>query len=507
MSVNTNIPIRFEQVEDYDSRFQKVKIWLMHLGKNYNNSFFDMDAVVNAMATLKNTPILGYVEKSKFGSDDFRGHESELVVEDGEVKIHYLGQAYGVIPENCNPRFEQKTGDDGQLLDYLVVDGLIWTKFDEAKSILDESGEVNQSMELDDEYDGFWDEEGFFHFTNFKFYGACMLGKDVLPAMQKASVETVFSTDVIKSEIDKKLKEFYQIQNQSKEVTCMTLEELMSKYSVTVEGLAEKGIVAEDFSVEELEVKIQETFESTDVVEETQEEVVEEVVEDNASTENVEEEFENKEDVVEDNQDEVADKYRRTFELSHEDIRWRMYEQLDTHMNSKGLEGWYYISSVYESHIIVEEDNERFFKVDYAKDGDNINLGEAVEVFGMFLTSDEKGALELMRANFEKYEKENEELRSFQSGVVKAQHKAEAEVVFSNFTKLTEEDVKELKENIHNFTIEQVESKCYELLGRKTANFTKKDAPASIKMNFSNSEDQPIKTGTDSIFAKHGIIK
>lgn len=516
-NVSKNISVNFEKIDDIDDRFMRFKIWIVNVGVNHNNSKFTKESIIKAIPTLYNTPILGYIEEDGAGNKDFRGHEMEIVVKDGNVKTHYLGSAYGTIPLDCNPKFEYRTNELGGTEEYLTVEAVMWTKFDDAVDIMKRDSAKHQSMELSEKYTGKWNEEGYFEFEEFQFFGCTILGEGVMPGIPQSTIEHLFTKHNIQKDIDEKMVEYSHIfekhlnKNQFKEVTYMTLEELLNKYSLTVEALAEKGIVSEDFSVEELELKIQEAFEVTEDVEEVQAEVIEEVVEEvveEATTENVEEEFENKtDDKVEGTQVNVADKYTRTFELSHEDIRWKMYEQLDNHMNAKGLDGWYYISSVYESYIVVEEESEKFYKVDYSKDGDNIILGEAVEVFGMFLTSEEKGALELMRANFEKYEKENEELKSFQSGVIKAQHEAEAETIFSNFTKLTEDDVKELKENIHDFTIEQIESKCFELLGRKTVSFTKKEAPASLKMNFSTTEDQPVKTGTDSIFAKHGIIK
>jgi hypothetical protein len=523
MKVNTKIPVRFENVENYDSRFQKVKIWLMHLGKNYNRSVFDKDVVEQAFDSLKNTPILGYIEESKFGDKDFRGHEMELVVEDGEIKTKYIGQAFGVIPENCNPRFEQKEGDTGELLDYLVVDGLLWTKFDDAISIINEQGEVNQSMELHDEYDGSWDEQGYFHFSKFKFYGACMLGQDVLPAMQKASVEKVFSTNVIQDEITRKLEEFSQLVNQNnfKEVEHVTLEELLAKYSLTVEALAEKGINVEEYSVEDLEAKIQE-FSTEDNQEDGQVEDGEVVStemgkedgeEDEGSEEGQEDnsdetEF-SKEDGQEDStvvEDSTPEKFQLNFELSHDDIRSKMYETLDTTINqANSTEDWYYIVSIYESYIVAENGwGDKFYMVDYTKDGDNITLGSVSEVFAMFLTKEEKGALELMRSNFEAYEKENQELKEFKATVEKQSHEAEAEELFAQFGKLSNDDLAEIRENVHNFSISEIESKLYELIGRKTAQFSREPKSPSLKVGL---EPQERTSTVDSLFSKHGIRK
>lgn len=527
MKVNTKIPVRFEKVEDYDSRFQKVKIWLMHLGKNYNKSVFSKEVVEEAFDTLKNTPILGYIEESRLGDKDFRGHEMELVVEDGEIKSRYLGQAFGVIPENCNPRFEQKEGDNGDLLDYLVVDGLLWTKFDEAVSILEDSeGEVAQSMELHDEYDGSWDEEGWFHFSKIKFYGACMLGADVLPAMQKASVEKVFSTNVIQNEITRKLEEFSKLVDKNfKEVNHVTLEELLAKYSLSVEALAEKGIKVEEYSIEDLEAKIQEfSNEQEDNQEDGQEgsegegtstEMGKEGEEDNEGSEGKEgeegTEFEN-----EDGQgstggeDNPQEKFQLKFELSHDDIRSKMYASLDSHITQSGFqEDWHYIVSIYESHLVAENGwGDKFYMVDYSKDGDNITLGKVSEVFGMFLTAEEKGALELMRSSFEAFEKENQELKEFKANVMKESHEAEAEELFAQakFNKLSDEDLADIKAEVHNFSIEEIETKLYEMLGRKTATFSRKDTNStSIKLKIDTQER--TSSSIDSLFNKHGIRK
>lgn len=503
MKVNTEIPVRFEKVEDYDSRFQKVKIWLMHLGKNYNNSNFDAEVVIESMNTLKNTPILGYIEESRLGDKDFKGHELELVVEDGEVKDKYIGQAFGVIPENCNPRFEKKAGDTGELLDFLVVDGLLWTKFDDAISILNESGEVQQSMELHKEYDGYWDEEGYFNFTKFSFYGACMLGKNVSPAMQKASVEKVFSTNAIQDVITKKLEEFHEFSmSHSKEVEHqMTLEEILAKYSVTAESLTEKGIVVEDFTMEELEVKIQESFDTTDP-EPTDPEPNPE-----AQPEDIDPEPE-PEPVDPEPELENESKVYHKFALAHDDIRNQLYGQVQDYVEGNEIGDRYdfWISKVYDDHIILQDEyTNKLYKVAYSKDNDLVSLNSHVEVYASYLTVEEKGALELMRSNFEVISQENEELKTFQKDIFKAQHESQVEELFTQFSKLTDEDVADIKENVHQFTVEEVEAKLFELLGRKTATFSKKEtaSPSKIQLKFDSIKQE--RTSVDHFFEKHGI--
>lgn len=526
-NVLKTIPVLFEKVDQIDTRFQKVKIWLMHLGQNYNNSIFTRESVEDAMETLKNTPILGFVEESRLGEKDFRGHEVELVVEGGELKTKYIGQAFGLIPESCNPRFETKKGDFDNDLEYLVVDGLMWTKLDDGVNILNAHGEVSQSMELHDDYDGYFNEEDVFVFTKFAFYGACLLGQDVLPAMQKATVEVSFSANVnvYQEEIARKLEE-YQIafsKKQNKEVQDMTLEQLLAKYSTTVELLAEKGVEVTAFSVEDLEAKLEEVFttgqeDSEGELPVTQMEGEDGAVVDGESSVEGEGEPESEGDPEGEPESEFSqegegeitpEKFTVTFELSHDDIRSQMWNKIDTHMSESGItDSWFYISKVYDSHVIVESDSgDRFYKVDYARENDVISFSDVAEVHPMFLTTDEKGALELMRSSFDQYERENAELKEFQASVLKGQHEVLAEEVISQFDKLTADDVVEIRENIHNFTIEQIESKCFELVGRKTTKFStpKVSQSYSMKIGVNPNQESANPNGYAHLFKKHGL--
>ena len=60
-----SFPVMFEKVKDFemeDDRFTKVKVWLMHLGTNLNNSAFEKSVVDKAIPTLQYIPIMGFVE-------------------------------------------------------------------------------------------------------------------------------------------------------------------------------------------------------------------------------------------------------------------------------------------------------------------------------------------------------------------------------------------------------------------------------------------------------------
>ena len=212
-----SLPVFFtvkNEVEAGDGRFLQVTIDVLNTGLNANDSYFTKEVVNENIETIKNTPILGFVTKDTFGDKDFKGHEYVLTKTDKDgVKRKYIGSAFGVIPESCNPRWIQKETDDGTILETLQVDGLMWSKFDDAVGIMERDFEKAQSMELEPtNIEGFEDDDGVFHFTKFSFDGCCVLGDSKLPAMEDANIKVnsvQFSISDFVKEIKEELSDIY----------------------------------------------------------------------------------------------------------------------------------------------------------------------------------------------------------------------------------------------------------------------------------------------------------
>ena len=209
-----------EEITSEDTRFLRVVIDVMHDGENLNNSFFSKEVVDSCIDSIKNTPILGFIKKDKFSDEDFKGHEYITKRTEDGVEEVYLGRAYGVIPESCNPRWVTKVCPDGIERDFVQVDALIWEKFSDATSIIKRDGEKPESMELEvSSVEGYEDEDGIFHFTKFRFDGACLLGDDVPPAMIGANVRVDNGvnftmsdiTESIRSELNDKIDLFNKV--------------------------------------------------------------------------------------------------------------------------------------------------------------------------------------------------------------------------------------------------------------------------------------------------------
>lgn len=217
--MNQRYPVSFIKKGEYESsdfRFIDVSIDVMHTGANLNKTSFTKDAINKAVPTICNTPILGYVVDELDEEDkDFKGHEHELRITDKDVKYVYAGQAYGVIPESCNPRWIVKDDGTGIEREYLRVDGLIWTKFSDPVDIFTRDGTKNHSVELTDMACGPADKNGNVPVGSFKFDGCCIMSTtdpSIKPAMTGSCVTANFSVEDITAQIRDRLYEYQAIQ-------------------------------------------------------------------------------------------------------------------------------------------------------------------------------------------------------------------------------------------------------------------------------------------------------
>lgn len=221
-----SFPVTFEKIEEIDGadgRFTKVKIWLMHLGENFNGSVFEKDAVDDAIPTLEYIPIVAFIEDNKAGEKDCSNHRYIITKDEKGIRRKYMGNAYGVImsSEDNNAHYEERLCDDGETRTFLVVDGLIWNMFEDSSEIINRDLVKNQSMELFDDgssISGYEDKDGLFHFTKFSFRAACILGDDYEPAMINSTVEVQFTmSDFVKniqSELNDKFMTFTKMVNE-----------------------------------------------------------------------------------------------------------------------------------------------------------------------------------------------------------------------------------------------------------------------------------------------------
>lgn len=255
----TSIPITFEvnsEISNSDTRFLNCTIDVLHTGTNFNGSVFSKEVVEENIETIKNTPILGFIQKTS-DEEDFSGHEYIITKDKNGIHRKNIGSAWGVVPESCNPRWYSKTLDTGEEVEMLQVDALLWSKLEDSRDIMLRDIEKAQSMELNPEsIDGYEDPEtGLFHFTKFSFEGCTILGKNYEPAMQDANITINFTvSDFVKniqSELINKYSEFTKLVNDTTNQDFTSLNMVDEKFNGGVENMEKNDFaqtILEQFS-------------------------------------------------------------------------------------------------------------------------------------------------------------------------------------------------------------------------------------------------------------------
>lgn len=483
MAINVTkarIPVVFEVNDDSDNRFKKVKIWIAHTGENLNNSYFAKETLEEMAKTLPKIPIVGYIEADENGNNDFTDHRQEIVIKSGEgADIKYAGHAYGFIPEECNSQFEIRNGKE-----WLTAEGYVWTKFKDALEIFNsDNGIKSQSMEIV-EAEGKVDDIGRMVFDSAVFSALCILGEDVPPAMTGSTVE------------------FYS--------------EKKNQYQF------ELSQMIEEFEKEKGESKLSKTDNTLDTnenaIENGENELDDEIVEDNTLEKGVAEEGDSKDlepepepepelsddegdlgDSVEPNSEDGSELFSVddnnisfNFQLSHEDQRAGLYKKL----REKIENGYCYIIEMYNKHAFVEqvtydenyeERDEKMLRVNFDSEGGEISLGEVEEVFPMFLTATEKDTIDNQRNEIEELNGRLEELSEFKE---KSELTAKEDLVSTYAEELTEDVVKNIRENFSTMTVEDVEKEVALQFFKKTQAEKEDNATSVAVKNFSKTKEK-----------------
>ena len=203
---------------------------------------------------------------------------------------------------------------------------------------------------------------------------------------------------------------------------------------------------------------------------------------------------------------EEVEKFSKTFELSHNDIRSALYQLLRPYEESDN--DWYWIVEVYDNRFVYEGCMGNYWGQNYTKDGDAVSLdGERYELYAEFVTASEKAQLESMRSNYSSIEAELNKYKE-------AEAYADKMTVFedesySNY--LETDEFKELmsEDNVKKFTKEELQEKADAALGKlvkknKTFAFSteKKDDKKKSPSFFAFAKQETDSSFLDSLLKK-----
>lgn len=241
----------------------KCEIKVLYVGENRNRSYITKEVATEMAQSLPGCPIVGYFMENK---EDFGDHGEQVIIDGEGVKFKTLTKPYGFVAPDSKIWFQKfiDTDDAGREVqrEYLMTEGYLWTgQFAECQRVINEGNP--QSMELDgDTLQGNWskiDNSGveFFIINDAIFSKLCILGEDVEPCFEGASVtapavSTSFSKD------DNFVKDLYSMMNDLKFMlqnreggTEMQLENTEATEVEVTEAVVETEVVEEAPVVEE----------------------------------------------------------------------------------------------------------------------------------------------------------------------------------------------------------------------------------------------------------------
>ena len=448
--------------DDYDPTLGLLPVHLQscHIEDNRNKSSISEDSMTQAIPSIYNRPILGYIHKLSDGSYDFAGHEM-FINDDGDVEYEEI--AVGTIPESCNA---QLVYDEEKEKTYLEVDGFVYEEYTRAADILRTKKQSKVSVELsllDFSYDA---KSRHLNIDKFYFSGVTILGvtrdgnetpieegmygsniklkdfsvennslfsneteemKEKLIEMQE-SINTLLSRFNI-NEDSNESKEIYGKEEQESMNDEIKVEEEVTEVETVEENVEEvsdvvetEEVVVEDTTEESAEETVEEvtvTEEFTEEVAETEtDEAVEEVTPDVGEDANedgevdvVEEEIEKTETVTVVEEVTVKpEKYSVTmsdgsikeFALSLDEINNALYMLVNQTYGE--ADNTYYGVQVFEDGTLIMIDwwNNKAFRQSYTRgEDDNFSLvGDRVAVNQVWVTAEEEEALNEMKANY-----------------------------------------------------------------------------------------------------------
>lgn len=194
MSVATLRNPEFINITSISPLVSQCEIKVLYVGENRNRSFISKEVATEMAQSLPGCPIVGYFIENK---EDFGDHGDQIIIDGEGIKFKKLTKPYGFVAPNAKVWFQEfeDTDEFGNktLREYLMTEGYLWTEqYEECKRVVDEGNP--QSMELDEKtLKGHWSTNRntgveFFIINDAIFSKLCILGEDVEPCFEGASV-------------------------------------------------------------------------------------------------------------------------------------------------------------------------------------------------------------------------------------------------------------------------------------------------------------------------------
>lgn len=434
--------INFDESDKNKDGLLPVHLQSCHTDLNVNGSNIESSVMEAALPSFSNRPILGYIHKvttdeNPEGQWEFYSHNMH---EDENGDVVYDEYPIGIIPESCNA---QLVYDEEKKKTYCEVDGYIFEEYSKAAEILQREEECSVSVELSIRELSYDAKQKFLNIEDFWFSGVTILGKtpqgnEVKPGMTGSNIKLAdfsYKNNSLFEDYESKMVEL-QARIENLETACFNkeqnssvrtlskeggnkesmtkFEELLTKYNKTVEDVT---FDYSELSDEELEVKFAEVFGEDNNADgdNSGDDTTNEPSNDNEGDGENPTEPEGTTDGDNEGEGQNFENMTKTFEISHDDIRYALYNLLSSYEDADNE--WYYITGVYDSYFVYESwDGGKIYGQKYTKDNDNVSFdGERYNLHKEYLTDSEYTEIQDMRSN---YSSVVEELNTYKSAEV-----------------------------------------------------------------------------------------
>ena len=473
--------INFDESDKNKDGLLPVHLQSCHTDLNVNGSNIEYSVMEAALPSFSNRPILGYIHKvttdeNSEGQWEFYSHNMH---EDENGDVVYDEYPIGIIPESCNA---QLVYDEEKKKTYCEVDGYIFEEYSKAAEILQREEECSVSVELSIRELSYDAKQKFLNIEDFWFSGVTILGKtpqgnEVKPGMTGSNIKLADFSSKNNSLFEDYKSKMIELQERLEklETTCFNKEQnpvqtlskeggISNNMTKFEELLAKYGKTAEDvtfdyaeMSDEELEAKFAEVFgdDNSDGDNSGSGESGEPSNDGEGDDEGASDPDGNE------GESQTFEKIVRTYEISHEDTRYALYQLLSEYEDADNE--WYFINAVYDDHFTYENWNgDKIFGQNYTKDGDNVSFdGERYNLHRELLTDSEFAELQSMRSNYAA-------LKEFKETAEKNELHAKREEILANenVSSISEKDeegnfinkdFEKLYTNMDNYSLEDLE--------------------------------------------------
>ena len=228
-----NSPIEFIESTQISPFISKVQIKVCYVGDepNRNRSVITKETARKMAPSLRGCPIVGFFNES---AGDYEEHNRQINISNGEWRITDTTVPYGFVDLNAKVWFATYIDDEENEHEYLCTEGYIWDHvYPEAERIKEKGN--NHSMELDEgTLDATWskDENGrpeFFIINEALISKLCILGENSEPCFEGSQI-TAFSL-VVDESFQNKL---FSMINELKELITEGGTKVFNTYAVEI---------------------------------------------------------------------------------------------------------------------------------------------------------------------------------------------------------------------------------------------------------------------------------